>query len=284
VSLLQADGVVAGYGSHTVLHGVDLSVAEGEVVALLGLNGAGKSVTLRTLTGILPVRAGTVRFRDTDVTHFGVEERTRLGMVAVPQGRGIFTDLTIEQNLRVGGYLLNNSEYRSARAAVVERFEMLGTRGAERAGNLSGGQQAILAVARALLARPRLLILDEPTAGLAPSAIATLLEVLKDLQAEGMTMLLVEQNVGFAMALAQRLLLMQKGVVVEESAPGRAADRKSLLDALGAGELTKGRSTRPAQAPATKKAPAAKKATAVRKAIPAKKATTVKSARKAKTD
>ncbi|MHB1924304.1 MAG: ABC transporter ATP-binding protein [Acidimicrobiales bacterium] len=262
MSLLKAEGVVAGYGSHTVLHGVDLSIAEGEVVALLGLNGAGKSVTLRTLTGILPVRAGTVHFRGTDVTHLGVEERTRLGMVAVPQGRGIFSDLNIEQNLRVGGYLLGNSEYRTARAAVVERFEMLGARGAERAGNLSGGQQAILAVARALLARPRLLILDEPTAGLAPSAIATLLAVLKDLQAEGMTMLLVEQNVGFAMALAQRLLLMQKGVVVEESAPGRAADRRSLLEALGAGELTKDRrSTRPA-----KKATAAKKVTAAKKA------------------
>ncbi|HVA42344.1 MAG TPA: ABC transporter ATP-binding protein [Acidimicrobiales bacterium] len=244
MSNLRATGVVAGYGSHTVLHGVDLSVEEGEVVALLGLNGAGKSVTLRTLTGILPVRAGTVRFGGADVTRFGVEARTRLGMVAVPQGRGIFTDLTVEQNLRVGGYLLNNSEYRSARAAVVDRFEMLGARGGERAGNLSGGQQAILAVARALLARPRLLILDEPTAGLAPSAIATMLEVLKDLQSEGMTMLLVEQNVGFAMALAQRLLLMQKGVVVEESSPGRAADRKALLEALGAGELTKRRSSR----------------------------------------
>ncbi|HZT66693.1 MAG TPA: ABC transporter ATP-binding protein [Acidimicrobiales bacterium] len=247
MSLLVVEELVAGYGSHTVLHGVAFEVSEGEAVAMLGLNGAGKSVTLRCVTGILPAWSGRITLDGKDITGASAEARTRLGIATVPQGRGIFPDLSVEQNLRLGGYRLPARTYRERREELLARFPVLAERAEQRAGTLSGGEQAVLAVNRALLSKPRLLILDEPTAGLSPAATATLLSLLTGLRDAGTTLLVVEQNVGFALTIAHRALLMQKGRVIQEASPDKLGDRRALLAALGAGELSK---------PARRRAPA----------------------------
>ncbi|HZU73437.1 MAG TPA: ABC transporter ATP-binding protein [Acidimicrobiales bacterium] len=266
MSLLSVSDVVAGYGSHTVLHGVSFEVGPGEAVSMVGLNGAGKSVTLRCISGILPPWSGRIVLEGADITRRSAEQRSAAGIATVPQGRGIFPDLSVEQNLRLGGYRLTNRTYRQRRDELVERFPILAQRAEQKAGSLSGGEQAMLAVARALLSRPRLLVLDEPTAGLSPSATGVLLRFLSALRDQGNTILMVEQNVTFALALAHRVLLMQRGQVVATASPESLTDRQLLLDALGAGEL----SGSPAPVPEPAPARGAGKAPARRR--PAKKA------------
>jgi branched-chain amino acid transport system ATP-binding protein len=239
-TLLKVRDLVAGYGSHAVLHGVSYEVAEGEAVAMVGLNGAGKSVSLRCVNGLLMPWQGSVEFADVDVTRSSPEARVQLGMATVPQGRGIFPDLSVEQNLRLGGFRLAGSEYRDREEKAVERFPRLGERRRQTAGTLSGGEQAMLAVARSLISEPRLLVLDEPTAGLAPAIAQQMTEMLAKLNQEGMTILIVEQNVGVALKLATRVLLMQKGLIVRTTSPDDLQDRGALLSQLGAGELYAG--------------------------------------------
>lgn len=236
--LLHAEGLVAGYGSHQVLHGVSLAVSSGEVLAMVGLNGAGKSVTLRCISGLLLPWGGSVRIGEVDVTRFPPERRVRAGLATVPQGRGIFPDLSVAQNLRLGGYRISGAQFRRRSSEVLARFPRLAERSDQRAGTLSGGEQAMLAVARALVCHPQLLLLDEPTAGLSPRAARDLMTLLRELNAEGMTMLLVEQNIGVALSLASRVLLMQKGTIVRSAEPGSLQDRRTLLAELGAGELS----------------------------------------------
>jgi branched-chain amino acid transport system ATP-binding protein len=232
--------LTAGYGSNQVLHGVDFEVAEGEAVGMVGLNGAGKSVTLRCVAGMLKPWGGTVRLRDRDITRLSPEKRVHLGMATVPQGRGIFPDLTVDQNLMMGGYHLSRRECRARMNEAMSRFPRLAERRQQRAGTLSGGEQAMLAVGRALIARPGLLLLDEPSAGLAPAVAKELLELFGRLNQEGVTMLLVEQNIGLALRLVNRVVLMQKGVIVRTALPDSLTDRKALLEELGAGDLYSG--------------------------------------------
>ena len=196
---------------------------------MVGLNGAGKSVSLRCVAGILQPWRGTVLLDGQDITRLSPEARVNRGIATVPQGRGIFPGLTVEQNLRLGGYHLKTADYRRRSAEVLERFPRVKERLAQRAGTMSGGEQAMLAVARALLGRPRILLLDEPSAGLAPLVASGMFDLFRELKNEGATILVVEQNVGLALKIADRAILMQKGEIVSEVSPGSLKDRESLL-------------------------------------------------------
>ncbi|HUR49486.1 MAG TPA: ABC transporter ATP-binding protein [Acidimicrobiales bacterium] len=276
---LEAVGVRAGFGAATVLHGVDVSVGSGEVVAILGLNGAGKSVTLKVLAGLLPARAGTVRLDGEDVTALSPEQRVGRGMGHVLQGRHVFGELTVEQNLRLGAYLLRRKSpaaYQPALAGVLDRFPRLAERRSQLAGSLSGGEQAMLAVGRALMGGPRIVLVDEPTAGLSPLVSAGLVDTLEATRETGVTMLLVEQNTRFALDLADRILVMRQGVVVHD-APTDKVDHDDLAELLGIGRLLSASVAKPA---APEAAVATKKATPRKKAVAKKKATVERAAAK----
>jgi branched-chain amino acid transport system ATP-binding protein len=243
--VLEAKNIVAGYGANTVLHGVSLAVEQGELVSMVGLNGAGKSVALRCLSGILAPWEGTVTLNGTDITRESPEARVRLGLKMVPQGRGIFPEFTVEQNLRVGAYRIASRDFKARAEPIYERYPRLADRKQQRAGTLSGGEQAMLALGRALIDAPSVLLLDEPTAGHSPAATHEMAEFVTGLNADGITILLVEQSIGVALKLAKRVLLMQKGEIIRETSPSKLQDRAALLDELGAGDLYKAEKQRP---------------------------------------
>ncbi len=237
--LLEVDNLQAGFGSQPVLHGVSFRVYEGEVAAVLGLNGAGKSVTLKTIGGVLPAWAGRVRFLGGDVTRMNPERRVALGMSHVPQGRQVFPELTVEQNLRLGAYTLRRRDarrYPSVLEGVLARFPVLAKRRGQAAGTLSGGEQAMLAVGRALMSEPKLVLVDEASAGLAPIAVQSLFETLREVNRSGVTILMVEQNVTFTLGIADRAHIMQQGVIVYD---GEVAtlDQERVASLLGIGRL-----------------------------------------------
>jgi branched-chain amino acid transport system ATP-binding protein len=267
--LLEAKGLVAGFGSHTVLHGVDLSVDEGEFAGIFGLNGAGKSVTLKVLAGLEPAWEGSVTFRGADITRLSAEERVELGIGHVPQGRNVFANLTVEENLRLGAYVSRRKKtgrYAQMLDSMYERFPVLSERRTQVAGTLSGGQQASLAVARALINEPALIFVDEASAGLAPIVAAELLTTLRDVAKSGVTMLMVEQNVAFGLQIVDRAHVMQTGRVVYDGSV-RTLDREKLAGYLGIGRMlsasTRGalrkRKTTPRKKAAPKKKPVARK-------------------------
>ncbi len=238
-SLLQVQDVTAGFGATTVLHGVSFDVPEGSIAGIFGLNGAGKSVTMKTLGGSVPARSGAVVFRGQDVTKLSPEKRVALGMGHVPQGRQVFPGLTVEENLRLGAYTLRRKDkkrYAPALEGVFDRFPILAQRRKQAAGTMSGGQQASLAVARALINEPSLILVDEPSAGLSPVATLELDEVLRSVAATGVTMVLVEQNVAFGLSLVDTAHLMQTGRVVH-SAPVAELDDQTLATHLGIGRV-----------------------------------------------
>jgi branched-chain amino acid transport system ATP-binding protein len=242
VTVLSVQGVTAGFGVTTVLHGVDLEVGQGEVAGVFGLNGAGKSVTMKVLAGIVPVRTGSVHFLGHDITRTSPEERVALGMAHVPQGRQVFAALTVEQNLRLGAYTLrrrDRSRYAATLDGVFDRFPMLAERRTQVAGTMSGGQQAALAVARALMSEPTLVLVDEPSAGLSPMAVQELFGTLKDVARTGVTMVLVEQNVAFGLQLVDTVHVLQVGRVVHRG-PVVGLDTEALAGYLGIGRLLGG--------------------------------------------
>ena len=237
--LLEVDNLAAGFGSQPVLHGVSFKVYEGEVAAILGLNGAGKSVTLKTVGGILPAWAGHVRFEGSDVTRTTPEKRVAMGMAHVPQGRQVFPELTVEQNLRLGAYTLRRREprrYAGVLDGVLQRFPVLAKRRAQSAGTLSGGEQAMLAVGRALMSEPKLVLVDEASAGLAPIAVQSLFETLREVNRSGVTILMVEQNVTFTLGIADRAHIMQQGTIVYDGDVS-ALDQERVASLLGIGRL-----------------------------------------------
>lgn len=239
MSLLEVSELRAGFGPTTVLHGMSFDVAEGEAVVLLGLNGAGKSVTIKVVAGLIPPWGGAIRFAGDDVTALNPEARVARGMAHVPQGRQVFPDLTVEQNLRLGAYTLrrrDKSQYPTVLSTVLARFPRLAERRDQLAGTMSGGEQAMLAMGRALMAAPRLLIVDEPTAGLSPIAVEQLKEAVTEVRKTGVTVLLVEQNVRFALDVADRVEVVQRGRVVY-SGPSATVDRDELARLLGIGRL-----------------------------------------------
>lgn len=214
MALLEAQGLRAAYGPVAVLHGLDFEIPEHDIVVLLGANGAGKTTTLRALSGMLPA-SGTVTIDGQSLVGLTADRVCSLGVAHVPQGRGTFNELTVEENLEVGAYLRKDrSDVRTDIDHWYEVFPVLGTRKTQAAGNLSGGEQQMLAVARALMSRPRLLLLDEPSLGLAPLITRGLFERLAEInQKSGTTMFIVEQNANLALGVAKFAYVLEAGTI-----------------------------------------------------------------------
>ncbi len=216
MALLELAGVEARYGQVMALHGVSLTVAEGEVVALLGANGAGKTTTLRAVSGTVR-KSGRVLYAGRDVSRRTPERLARLGVAHVPEGRGILAELSVWENLRLGAYVRRDRAVKDDLERVAELFPWLRERRGQQAGTLSGGEQQMLALARALVARPRLLMLDEPSLGLAPLVVQELFRVVRTLnEEEGLTVLVVEQNASIALEVSQRAYVLEVGRVAVE--------------------------------------------------------------------
>ena len=216
MALLELDGVEARYGPVVALHGVSLTVDEGEIVALLGANGAGKTTTLRAVSGTVR-KSGRVRYGGRDVSRASPERLARLGVAHVPEGRGIIAELTVGENLRLGAYVRRDGGIKQDMDRVSRLFPWLRERRGQQAGTLSGGEQQMLALARALVARPRLLMLDEPSLGLAPLVVQELFRVVRTLnEEEGLTVLVVEQNAAIALEASQRAYVLEVGRVAVE--------------------------------------------------------------------
>ncbi|KAA9166389.1 ABC transporter ATP-binding protein [Amycolatopsis acidicola] len=234
--MLDVSGLVAEYGPVRALDDVDVEVAEGSITAVLGVNGAGKTTLLRAISGLLPPKAGTVRLAGRDVTRRAPEDLVRLGMAHVPEGRGVIVELTVEENLRLGGLWRKDKGWlRTGLSRMYELFPPLAQRRSRRAETLSGGERQMLAIARALMSRPELLLLDEPSLGLAPRTAAQIVATLRTLRAEtGLTLLLVEQNAGTALSVADRAVVLNLGrKVADDDAASLAADdrvRRAYLE------------------------------------------------------
>ena len=211
--LLELRGLEVSYGGIRAVKGVDLEVREGELVCLIGANGAGKSTTLRAVCGLLAARAGSVHYAGSDIAGTPVHELPRKGLVMVPEGRGIFAQLTVEENLAMGAFTRNDADVARDLERRYETFPRLKERRTQTAGTLSGGEQQMLAIGRALMARPKLLLLDEPSMGLAPRLVAKIFEIVREIAKEGVTILLVEQNARLALEVASRGYVMESGSI-----------------------------------------------------------------------
>jgi branched-chain amino acid transport system ATP-binding protein len=214
MSMLSIAGLRAGYGKIEVLHEVALTIEPGQIVALIGANGAGKTTLLKTISGLIRPTAGTIEFDGHDIARRAPHKIVALGLSQVPEGRAILKRMTVLDNLRMGAFIRSDSEIDSDIDAVFQRFPALAERRDRMAGTLSGGEQQMLAIGRALVARPRLLLLDEPSLGLAPKFITRIFLTLRELQKEGKTILLVEQNARQALQVADRGYVMERGRIV----------------------------------------------------------------------
>jgi branched-chain amino acid transport system ATP-binding protein len=203
--------IESGYGRTRILRGIDLTLHEGEVVSVVGPNGAGKTTLLNTISGLANIYGGEIRFRDEVVTHKAAYRITRMGIGHCPEGRRIFQRLTVEENLSTGFFAGEGRSYGELRQQAFELFPVLFERRAELASRLSGGQQQMLAVARSLMAKPRLLLLDEPSLGLAPRIVNQILEIVLKLAASGVSIILVEQNVNFALEVSDYAYVLENG-------------------------------------------------------------------------
>jgi branched-chain amino acid transport system ATP-binding protein len=252
--ILRCKDVDVSYGPVQVLFGVDLEVGEGEIVALLGTNGAGKSTLLKAVTGLVEPTKGTVEFQGTDITGRPADQVTRAGVSLMPGGKGVFPTLSVEENLRLAGWLLRDDPgaVADARARVLELFPILDQRIGEMAGNLSGGEQQMLALAQSFICRPALLMIDELSLGLAPTVVGQLLDVVRRIHEQGTTILLVEQSVNVALTLAQRAVFMEKGEVRFEGPTAELLDRPDILRSVFiAGANARDRTTKSAKSPAS---------------------------------
>ncbi len=212
--LLKIKGLKVSYGGIQAVKGVDFEVREGELVSLIGSNGAGKTTTMKAITGTLPLAAGDIEYLGKSIRGQGPWDLVKQGLVMVPEGRGVFTRMTIVENLQMGAYLRNDKD---GIAADMERmfvtFPRLKERANQLAGTMSGGEQQMLAMGRALMSRPKVLLLDEPSMGLSPIMVDKIFEVVKDVYSQGMTLLLVEQNASRALAIANRGYVMESGII-----------------------------------------------------------------------
>ncbi len=238
MAMLELRGVRTFYGAIEALKGISLKVEEGEVVALLGSNGAGKSTTLRTISGLLRPREGEIRFQGQSIAGLPPDEIVKLGIVHVPEGRRIFGPLTVEENLEMGAFLARGQKKRIQEdlARVYDMFPRLKERRRQLAGTLSGGEQQMLAVGRALMARPKLLMLDEPSMGLAPNLVQFIMQTVREINRQGVTVLVVEQNARSALRLASRAYVMETGRITLEGPAAELARNEQVVAAyLGGG-------------------------------------------------
>jgi len=220
--LLEVSAISVAYGDVRVLHRVSLRVEAGEIVSLLGANGAGKTTTLRAISGLIPVQEGAVTFEGRPLTGLSPSRIVERGIAHVPEGRQLFTNMTVEENLEMGAYLPQAKMARAETLArVLELFPRLGERQRQVAGTLSGGEQQMVAIGRALMSRPRLLVLDEPSLGLAPIVVKSIFETVKRINADGTTVLLVEQNLAESLRLSDRGYVLETGKIAME---GRGTD------------------------------------------------------------
>ncbi len=235
-ALLEVSGLRVSYGVIDAVKGIDFSLTRGKITALLGANGAGKSTTLLALSGLLRADAGSIRFDGVELTDLPSHRIVAAGLVHVPEGREILTSLTVRENLLLGGYRRKErGELGADLESLLELFPHLGERLDRRAGNLSGGEQQMLAVARALMAKPRLLLLDEPSMGLAPLVVREIFRTLQDLNQRGLTIFLVEQNVRQALKIADHAYVMENGKIVLSGASAELLDNPKVIEAyLGA--------------------------------------------------
>jgi branched-chain amino acid transport system ATP-binding protein len=223
VTVLSVRGIVVGYGTIPALHGIDLDVQKGEIVTLIGANGAGKTTTLRTISGLLKPRKGEVFFNGDNITGVKPHLITARGISHVPEGRGIFANLTVQDNLELGAYLRKDKVAQSEYDRIFSLFPVLKERFKQNAGTLSGGEQQMLAISRALMSKPAVLLLDEPSLGLAPQMVQTIFRVIREINSEGTTILLVEQNAHMALVTAHRGYVMETGRITVSD------DTKALL-------------------------------------------------------
>jgi len=239
--LLELVDVHVHYGKIEALKGISLTVERGEIVTLIGANGAGKTTTLKTISGLRRVTSGRVRFEDGDITTMPGHDRVELGMCQAPEGRGIFPGMTVVENLEMGAYARKDRRQRGALEADFDRIFSLFPRLAERrkqaGGTLSGGEQQMLAIGRALMARPQLLLLDEPSMGLAPKLVAQIFSIISEISAQGTTILLVEQNAAQALQRADRAYVLESGRVVKSASARALLDDESVRAAYLGGDV-----------------------------------------------
>lgn len=214
--MLRINNVSTSYGAVQALENINITVNNGEIVTLIGANGAGKTTTLMTVCGNPRAKAGSIHFEGQNITAWPTHRIMRAGIAISPEGRRVFTDLTVTENLLMGGFFLNSEDTEAGIEHVFKLFPRLRERAHQRAGTMSGGEQQMLAIARALMTRPRLLLLDEPTLGLAPLIIAQIFDIIRTIREEGVTIFLVEQNANQALHVADRGYVLENGCVVLE--------------------------------------------------------------------
>jgi branched-chain amino acid transport system ATP-binding protein len=233
--MLTLENISVNYGAIEALNGISMHVEQGEVVTLIGANGAGKTTTLRTITGLLAPRAGRVLYENEEISGLPTHKLVARGISMSPEGRGVFANLTVRENLQMGAYLKNNKrEIAEDMERAYTMFPRLKERQAQKAGTLSGGEQQMLAMGRALMSRPRLLLLDEPSLGLAPLVVHTIFQAIEDIRSEGTTILLVEQNANAALRHSNRAYVLETGqIVMEGPSQDLAADPRIKEAYLG---------------------------------------------------
>ena len=225
MSMLEVKDLQVYYGVIQALKGISFEVEQGDVVALIGANGAGKTTTLHTITGLLPSKAGNITFEGTDITHVPGYKLVSMGIAHVPEGRRVFASLTVLQNLKMGAYTRNDKkEIEDTIEMIYKRFPRLKERKNQLAGTLSGGEQQMLAMGRALMSHPRLIVLDEPSMGLSPLYVNEIFDIIQEINKDGVTVLLVEQNAKKALSIADRAYVLETGKIV------MAGDAKELMN------------------------------------------------------
>jgi len=228
MTMLVVDDLFSGYGKSQVLHGVSLSVDEGEIVALIGANGAGKTTLLKTISGLVQARSGTIRFQDTEIQNLSAHRIVESGVSQVAEGRAMLKRMTVLENLRIGAHVRKDKEVGQDIDQIFSKFPVLGERHNQLAGLLSGGEQQMLAIGRALMARPRILLLDEPSLGLAPMVVTEIFRTLRALRDDEKTIFLVEQNARRALQVADRGYVLERGQITLEGTGQRLLDDEKI--------------------------------------------------------
>ncbi|WP_200760578.1 ABC transporter ATP-binding protein [Effusibacillus dendaii] len=229
--MLKVDNINVFYGAIHALKGVSVTVNEGEIVTLIGANGAGKSTLLKTLSGLLKVKSGSIEFLGQSIVGHAAQSIVKDGLIHCPEGRRVFANMSVEENLELGAFLRKDSEVRKDMENVYERFPRLLERRKQMAGTLSGGEQQMLAIGRALMARPKLLLLDEPSMGLAPLLVQEIFQIVQEINKNGTTVLLVEQNANQALKIAHRAYVLETGKIVLSGSAAELADSEEIKSA-----------------------------------------------------